>query len=176
MCVCLGGSVFDYIWMGPLVCLEPILDCSWRYCNTYNYPVYLVGEYISAQAYSLGRNNRRYSYVPITLNVYILDCSSTPDIVNASPFSSGNVTYTAKLHTKCNKGYELSGNATITCQANRNWTALPTCDITSKLDVYLYNMWFEDVRHKHEDPLIDGILICLSIVSAVSPDQMSLWQ
>ncbi|XP_064387701.1 sushi, von Willebrand factor type A, EGF and pentraxin domain-containing protein 1-like isoform X3 [Halichondria panicea] len=54
-------------------------------------------------------------------------CGSPPPISNGSPgmptstVAGGTVTYI------CNNGYQLSGSATVTCQASGSWTARPSC-------------------------------------------------
>ncbi|KAL4219781.1 scavenger receptor [Mactra antiquata] len=56
-----------------------------------------------------------------------IDCQSpVPEDGSANSSSTSNGTV---VEISCNMGYNLSGEAIITCQPNDNWTDYPTCDI-----------------------------------------------
>ncbi len=59
----------------------------------------------------------------------LADCPAPPSIANGAPTTTGT-TFGSTATYACNPGYELSGTATDTCQADRSWSdSPPTCNI-----------------------------------------------
>lgn len=56
-----------------------------------------------------------------------------PSITNGETAETPRgTTYNEIAILSCVDGYTLNGNAFVTCQADGNWTTLPSCDIKSK--------------------------------------------
>jgi len=51
----------------------------------------------------------------------LADCPAPPSIANGAPTTTGT-TFGSTATYACNPGYELSGTATDTCQADRSWS------------------------------------------------------
>ncbi|XP_064388227.1 sushi, von Willebrand factor type A, EGF and pentraxin domain-containing protein 1-like [Halichondria panicea] len=61
----------------------------------------------------------------------IISCGSPPSISNGSPGTPTRTTFGGLVTYICNTGYQRSGSSTVTCQANRSWTARPSCSPVS---------------------------------------------
>lgn len=72
------------------------------------------------------------------------DCS-VPSIPNGkSAETPKGTTYNEIAIMSCEDGYTLNGNAFVTCQANGNWSTLPTCVIKGK---YMLLFWYNRVSY-----------------------------
>ena len=54
-------------------------------------------------------------------------CGQAPTIANATHGSVGNLSYGNSVTYTCAKGFEMTGSATIFCQADGTWTQKPIC-------------------------------------------------
>jgi len=60
-----------------------------------------------------------------------ISCGNTPVVqnVNSSATTSTGIRYEDTVTYTCITGYEItSGSGTISCQSNRSWSTLPTCE------------------------------------------------
>ncbi|XP_064387742.1 sushi, von Willebrand factor type A, EGF and pentraxin domain-containing protein 1-like isoform X2 [Halichondria panicea] len=55
-----------------------------------------------------------------------VSCGNPPTVPNGLRRFTGT-TFGETATYSCNTGYQLSGSATVTCQASRNWSARPSC-------------------------------------------------
>ncbi|XP_077864038.1 sushi, von Willebrand factor type A, EGF and pentraxin domain-containing protein 1-like, partial [Saccoglossus kowalevskii] len=57
----------------------------------------------------------------------LISCGTQPEIQHARSDNSSEHTYGAVVEFSCNSGYVLSGNSTIICKENGQWTHPPVC-------------------------------------------------
>ena len=61
--------------------------------------------------------------------LFIKESTCDPLIrIENGELAGSNYTVGAELTVTCDRGYVIKGSATVTCQSNRDWTALPTCE------------------------------------------------
>ena len=56
----------------------------------------------------------------------IISCGE-PDNVQNGKYSGNTHTYSSIILYSCNEGYEIIGNSTAVCLANKSWNSVPTC-------------------------------------------------
>ncbi|XP_064386127.1 sushi, von Willebrand factor type A, EGF and pentraxin domain-containing protein 1-like isoform X2 [Halichondria panicea] len=72
------------------------------------------------------QSDRMWSGVTLTCNP--VPCGNPPTVINSGRTFTGT-TFGAMATYSCNTGYQRSGSATITCQANGSWSAAPVCTV-----------------------------------------------
>ncbi|XP_060580368.1 sushi, von Willebrand factor type A, EGF and pentraxin domain-containing protein 1-like [Ruditapes philippinarum] len=65
----------------------------------------------------------------VTPTCTIIDCGSLSSVVSGSYTPPQRNTYNTAVIVSCNTGYQLNGNATVTCLETGQWSPLPTCTI-----------------------------------------------
>ncbi|XP_052807926.1 receptor-type tyrosine-protein phosphatase eta-like [Mya arenaria] len=69
--------------------------------------------------------NKTWTSVPTC----VIKVCNKPTISHGSVSGNATTEFNSTETVSCNTGYNLSGNGTITCQANKTWTTVPTCVI-----------------------------------------------
>ena len=72
----------------------------------------------------------RFKTYTILIVFAFLDCGDPAP--NFGTSSNSVTTFMSTTTISCNDGYEISGTAEITCQADGTWSATPTCDPSGK--------------------------------------------
>ncbi|XP_052810161.1 tyrosine-protein phosphatase 10D-like isoform X2 [Mya arenaria] len=86
-------------------------------CNT--------GYNLSGDGTIICQANKTWTSVPTC----VIKVCNTPTISHGSVSGNATTEFNSTETVSCNTGYNLSGNGTITCQANKTWTTVPTCVI-----------------------------------------------
>ena len=60
-------------------------------------------------------------------NVTAVSCGYPPSISNGFRGTPTRTTFGGTVTYSCNTGYQLSGSATVTCQASGSWSTRPSC-------------------------------------------------
>ena len=88
-----------------------------------------VGYELSGNSVIVCEGNKKWSGLLPTCNITYCNDPGVPENGFASP---SNFSYGTIVLFQCNIGYELSGSANITCQADNNWdNNLPTCTLVT---------------------------------------------
>jgi hypothetical protein len=68
------------------------------------------------------------------LSFFIQDCLM-PTVANGTIADTPNgTTFNETAIISCIDGFKLNGSSTVTCEADGNWSTLPTCDIRGTKD------------------------------------------
>ena len=68
----------------------------------------------------------------------IISCGE-PNNVQNGKYSENTHTYSSIILYSCNEGYEIIGNSTAVCLANKSWSSVPTCKQVICEDISLSN-------------------------------------
>ena len=57
----------------------------------------------------------------------VVSCGPPPSVSNGSFRMPTSITFGGVVTYSCDAGYQLSGSATVTCQASGSWSGIPIC-------------------------------------------------
>ena len=59
--------------------------------------------------------------------ILVVNCGNAPTIQNGNADSVARMSYGNSVRYNCNKGYDLFGPSSVSCQADGSYTQLPSC-------------------------------------------------
>ena len=66
-------------------------------------------------------------HMSLCSNVTAVSCGYPPSISNGFRGTPTHTTYGGTVTYSCDTGYQMSGSATVTCQASGSWSTRPSC-------------------------------------------------
>ena len=92
-----------------------------------------IAQYTCNIGYELGQSGNEYRVCQSSEewsgsqpSCQMISCDEPNEVQNGH-YSGNSYTYSSIILYSCNEAYELSGNSTAVCLANKSWSSVPTC-------------------------------------------------